>query len=253
MSAEVSRRVLVGSFAAGLPVLAGALGLSAASPRNAAHNHFAPFADSDPLLDHIVREMAAVLERGQRRGLTGEEARAIAAQLRVAVAGGTQAGIDAAAKNGLEALIRRRGRDAVLSLELDVKTAKDRLSRYGIAAEDRWFDSGAADDNTRNAAIDALRNDGITGAFSRAAGVFDRIATTLDASGPVPRVRRVQIDTDTWLAICWPLIVDIQMLELQTAAICAASSSFPGAEVACAGMYIMISMMYLVYYAYCII
>src|SRR6185436_9157624 len=173
MSTEVSRRVLVGSFAAGLPVLAGALGLAAASPRNATHHHFAPSADSDPLFDQIVRELAAVLERGQRRGLTGEDARAIAAQLRVAVAGGKQTGIDAAAKNGVEALIRSRGRKAVLSLELDAKKANDQLSRYGIAAHHGWLDSRAADDATRNAAIDALRQDGVTGAFSHAAGVLE--------------------------------------------------------------------------------
>src|SRR5262245_50737064 len=144
MNAAVNRRRFVASLA-GLPVLAGAAyGSASAWPVEHAHDQQAG-AGVDAVLDHVVREVAAIHNRGQSRGFTGEDARAIAAQLRTAAVRGTQIGIDAPAKSALDTLIRVRGRDAVLSLDIDKGRTKAMLSGYGIQADDRWFAARALD------------------------------------------------------------------------------------------------------------
>jgi len=249
MNAEVDRRRFVASIAAGIPALAGAgYAASPAWPLDHAHDQ-APGAGVDAVLDHVVREVAAIHHRGRSHGFTGEHARAVASQLRTAVVRGAQLGIDAPAKAALTNLIRVRGRHAVLSLEIDTRHTKDLLSRYGIDADERSFPSRALDDRTRNKALDAVAAGGITGVLTHAADLFEKMAVTLDRIGPAARVP-VQFDYN-WFSFCWPMLVEIQLLQAQAAAICAAGSMFGGIEVACAGMQASISVMYAMYYAFC--
>jgi hypothetical protein len=170
--------------------------------------------------------------------------------LRTAAVRGTEIGIDAPAKTALSSLIRVRGRNAVLSLEIDKGHTKALLSRYGIEADDRSFASRALDDRTRNKALDAVAVGGVTGVLTDAADLFEKVAITLDRMGPASRTR-VQFDYN-WFSFCWPLLFEIEVLQAQAQAICAVSSSvYGGIDVACAGMQAMISVMYAMYFALC--
>src|SRR5262245_31559378 len=141
MNAGINRRVFVASAAAGFPVVAAAVyGLAAAAPGDT-HHHGVAAGDPDPVFDHVLRELAAIQQRGKLQGVTGGDARAIAAQLRTAAVYGRHIGIDAAAKRGVQSLIRRRGREAVLALAVDTTKAKARLTPYGIDVDDRWFEA----------------------------------------------------------------------------------------------------------------
>ena len=247
MQAEVNRRVFVRSVAAGVPALAGAAyGLGAASPPNHEHDRAGDSHDLDPVLEHVVREIASVIQRGQQRGFSGEDARAIAAQLRFAVVRGGQTGIDAAAKKGVQRLIRSRPRDAALSLEIDTVKTRTQLKRYGIEVEDRWLMRGPLDEITRRKALDALANDGVTGVLAHAADMFGKVSTSLDRVQVGP-VRRVQFDS----FFCWPLLAEIELLAAEAAAICAIGPVEPGLEVACSTLQATISVLIAVYYAYC--
>src|SRR5262245_11378801 len=244
MNASVNRRMFVRSVAAGVPVLAGtAYGLAVASPSSHEH-HRDGSGDFDPVFDHVVREIASVFDLARQRGFAGEDARAIAAQLRVAVVRGAQIGIDGAAKKAVRSLIRGP-HSASLTLEVDTAKVKAQLKRYGMEVDDRWFPSARIDDATRRKALDALANDGVTGVLSHAAGILETMGASIDRiQGPV---RRVQIDS----FVCWPLLVEIAVIATEAAAVCEASTLEPGLEVACATMQAMVSVLYAIYYAYC--
>jgi hypothetical protein len=252
MNAEVNRRVFVASVAAGLPALA-----SAAHGRGASsgggHGHAAAAADADAVLDHVVRELAVIHNRGKQRAFTGEDARAIAAQLRTAAVRSGQIGIDATAKKGVQHLIRSRGRNAVQSMGIDTGKMKARLKPYGIDVDERWLDARGLearplDDKARHEAIEALVDGGISGVLMHAAGMFENIGNSLD--GVAAGVRRVQLDP-AWYSFCWGLLVEIQMLIATAGAVCGAASLYPDLDVACGTMEAALSAYLGIFYAYC--
>ena len=254
MNAEVNRRMFVASVTAAFPVLAGAAyGLAAAAPSGRGHDHAAAAVDPDRVLDHVVRELAVIHTRGTQRGFTGEDARAIAAQLRTAAVRSAQIGVDSSAKKGVQELVRTRGRDAVLSLDIDTVAMKARLKRYGIEVDERWldaraFDARPLDDAARRGAIEALVAGGVTGVLLRAAAIFENIGTSLDrvAAG----VRRVQFDP-AWYSFCWGVLAEIQMLILTAGAVCGAASIYPDLDLACPTLEATVSAYLAIYYAYC--
>ena len=83
MQSVVGRRVFVGSVAAGVPLLAGA-GIKAFAQAGAAapHNHPVAATAEDPVLRQLVREIAATHNAARARRPRGEDARALASQLR---------------------------------------------------------------------------------------------------------------------------------------------------------------------------
>jgi len=252
MNAEVNRRVFVASVAAGLPALASAAYGRAASV-GGGHDHAATAADADAVLDHVVRELAVIHNRGTQHGFTGEDARAIAAQLRTAAVRSWQIGIDATAKKGVQHLIRSRGRNAVQSMGIDTGKMKARLKLYGIEVDERWLDARGLDarpldDNARHEAIEALVDGGVTGVLMHAAGMFENIGSSLDRV--TAGVRRVQFDP-AWYSFCWGLLVEIQTLILTAGAVCGASSIYPDLDVACPTMEAALSAYMGLYYAYC--
>jgi len=233
--------MFVRSVAAGVPVLAGtAYGLAVASPSQHEHDRDGS-GDFDPVFDHVVREIASVIDLTRQRGFAGGDARAIAAQLRFAVVHGAQIGIDGAAKK-----VMRSPYGASLKLEVDSAKVKAQLKRYGVDVDDRWFQSARLDDTIRRKALEVLTNDGVTGALSHAAGILERMGTSIDRVQLGP-VRRVQIDS----FVCWPLLVEIEVFAAEAAAVCAASSVEPGLEVACATMQATVSVLLAIYYTYC--
>src|SRR5262245_55941368 len=120
MNGTVSRRVFVGSVAAGIPLVAsGARGAFAQSPGSEAHAH--PPADGTPdaMFEHAIKELAELSTRIQRRGATAEDVRLAAAHLGALAAYGQQIDIDTPTRKAARDLIRAKGREAVLAQEID--------------------------------------------------------------------------------------------------------------------------------------
>lgn len=251
MNAAVNRRVFVGSMVAGLPVLAGATYGFAATPPARAHEHAPASAALDPMFEHIVHELAVIHNRGTERGFTGEDARAIAAQLRTAAIRGSQIDLDATARTGLERLIRSRGRNAVLAIDIDRAKTTSQMKRVGIEVDDRWFALGLPDPAARRKALDMLISGGITEVLTHAARVFDKMGSVLDArASAVARVRHAQNDP-LWWSFCWGVLTEIMMLMAQLGPICDASGVVPGLDVVCPALEATLSSYYGIYYAYC--
>jgi hypothetical protein len=225
MNAEVNRRVFVGSMAAGLPFLAGATTQLAAQSGGAAHVHPSSNVAKDPMFDHALRQMAGILNRTKARGLTGEDARAIAAHLQTLVVYGNQINIDAPAKKALRELVRRRGRDATLYLQIDRLKSRNHLKEYGVDADERWFDTDKADYETRALAFDDLMQSGVTGLLAHTGTTFELIAAELDRrGGQLANIRRVQ---DDWtIGFCQQLQREISRLSMDAAFVCGASVFF---------------------------
>jgi hypothetical protein len=251
MNAAVNRRVFVGSVAAGLPALAGAAYGLAATPSARAHDHAAAAADLDPTLEHVVKEMAAIHNRGTQRGFTGEDARAIAAQLRTAAVRGAQMDIDATTKKGVQQLIRGRGRDAVLAIEINKTAVMAQMKRYGIEIDDRWPASRTLDYATRVKALDAVIGGGVTDVLSHTADVFEQIGSAVDRRrGTVARVRHSQSDPEMW-SLCSQLLGEIGMLLGQAGPICEASAIVQGLDIVCTAIMQALWVYWVLYLSYC--
>jgi hypothetical protein len=248
MNAAVNRRVFVASVAGGLPALAGAA-YGAAAPLSRGHDHAMP---RDAVLDHVVQELAVIHNRGKHRGFTGEDARAVAAQLRTAAVRSTQIDLDASARRGVQQLIRSRGREAVLAIEIDRAKMNALLKRYGIEVEDRGFAAGVPDEVTRRRALDALTTGGISGVLNHSAGVFVKLGSAFDRSAPsTAGVRRVQFEDPLISAICWQIAGEIAMLWGQIGPICEASAIVQELESLCAAIWATLAAYYAMYFTLC--
>jgi hypothetical protein len=235
MNASVNRRVFVGSVAAGLPLLAGVVhGVRAGSSVVQGHDHTVTGV-ADPVFENGVRELAAIYTHIRSHKVAGDDARAAAAQMRTMLAYGRQIEIDRPAKNALDELVRRHGRDATLYLQADRTKARAHLKRYGVDAADQWFDTSRLDYDTRSRVLDALSTGGVTGLLARTAGAFDAIATELDKIGDqMARVRRVQYSDLNWyIGFCQQLQEEINRLTLDATIVCGASSFFPALDSVC--------------------
>jgi len=248
MNAAVNRRVFVTSVAAGLPALAGAA-YGAAAPLSPGHDHAMP---RDAVLDHVVQELAVIHNRGKGRGFTGEDARAVAAQLRTAAVRSTQLDLDAAARRGVQQLIRSRGRDAVLAIEIDRAKMNAQLKHYGIEVEERWFAAGVRDEETRRRALDALTSGGITGVLNHSAAVFVKLGSSFDRSTPsAARVRRVQFEDPLISSICWQIAGEIAMLWGQVGPICEAAATVQELESTCGAIWATLAAYDAMYWMLC--
>ncbi|HEY7188303.1 MAG TPA: hypothetical protein VH436_17225 [Vicinamibacterales bacterium] len=251
MYAAVNRRVFVASVAAGIPTLAGA----AYGPRALAHggrDHAPTGGKADAVLDHVVRELAVIHSRGKQRGFTGEDARAIAAQLRMAAVRGAQIDLDATARAEMEQLIRRRGREAVLAIDIDKAKTTAHLKRYGIEVDDRSFAMELPDPATRRKALEVLISGGVTDVLTHTAGVFEQTGSVIDAhAATVMRARHAQGDPLAWASFCWGLLTEVMVLMAQLGPICEASGTVPGLDIVCSALQATLSAYFGIYYAYC--
>src|SRR5262245_14194742 len=236
MNADVSRRVFVGSVAAGLPLVAEAVnGVGASSAASQAHAHAAAGGSPDHVFDHALRELAAIHSRVRSKSPNGEDARAVAALLRTAAVHSQELGIDGSVKKAVADLIRSRGRDSVLYLEVDKAHVKARLKQYGIEADDRWFDTSGLDYVSRTRILDEFQSRGLTGTFTRAAKVFDTLGAEIDKRGREVRVVRVQRDdAEWWAGFCAQLQTEIMRLGMDVAILCAVAFFLPAVALACA-------------------
>ncbi|HLG59440.1 MAG TPA: hypothetical protein VI485_29140 [Vicinamibacterales bacterium] len=250
MNAEVSRRIFVGSVAAGLPLLAGAGAQSfAQSAKGAAHVHPADSGAPDAVLEHITRQLAGIHNRAKDRGVTGEDARAIAAHFRTMTVYAAQIGLDDRTKKAFGALLKARGKEAALYVGVDKAAMRKELKRYGIDADERTLDPQAVDHVTRVRSRDDLLKSGLTGVLTRAAVTFDTIATELDRrGGQTARVVRVQ----TWeTGFCQQMNREMIRLQMDAAFVCAASFYYFALTGACAMITAAIGVQSGVYLYYC--
>lgn len=175
------------------------------------------------------------MNRIRRKGATAEEARLAAAHFSTLVVYGQQVGLDAQFRTAMQALVRSKGRDAVLALDLDRAGTLARMKRYGLEVDERLFATLQPDHNTRRQALDDLSRFGITGLFAHLASDFERIAAELDRHRTrLAGIRLAQAD-DSWrFTVCPQLWMQIVVLSAHAAMVCAAMIFMPQYDSACA-------------------
>jgi hypothetical protein len=217
MEATVGRRVFVGSVVAGLPLLATVGSRAFAQAGGAAAHAHGDGAVADPVMEHIAREMAKI-HNAMRTNPRGEHARAFAVQLRTMAVYGRQIDLDAKVRSAIRSRIDAEGRDAVLYTDPPdaAQMVKD-LKRYGADADVRVLERPVyVDYARRNSVLDGLLRSGMTDAWERAAGTFDRIGLAIDRRAAVPGtsivVRVARQDAEYWEAYCNDLYDQVMTL-----------------------------------------
>jgi hypothetical protein len=253
MNGTVSRRVFVGSVAAGIPlVVGGARSSFAQTPATQGHTHPATDGSPDAMFEHAARQLAAIAERVQRRGASAEDARLAAAHLGALAVYGQQSGIDAHAKQAVRDLVRAKGREAVLAQEIDKPRARACLKRFGVNADECWLEPNKADYETRMKALEDLSHAGVTGLFTRLASTFEQLGSTLASRGDGTAHIRLAQDDAAWKAgFCAQLSREIQRLEAEAAIVCGVAWFYIALEAVCAMVTIAVGIQMAVFVAYC--
>ena len=231
MNGTVSRRVFVGSVAAGLPLVVSASSGSVTPPTVPGHRHLAN-EEPDVMFDHTIRRLAAITNGVRRRGVTPEDARLAAAHLSMLAIYTQQTGIDTRMATGFKELVDASRRGDV-DTEIDGARVQATLKRYGIDVDERWLKTPRPDQHIREKALDDLSRLGMTGMFARMASRFEGMATELDRrGGGVARMTLVQ--DDSWrTAFCEVLWVQVNVAAAESAAACAAMYFMPQFDAPC--------------------
>jgi hypothetical protein len=219
-------------MAAGLPLLVGSTGLLAQGG-NALHDHQAPVTPGDPVLDQILRQMAAIHNRIQA-GPRGEHARALAMQLRMLAVYQRQLGVDDHLRTAMREIVDREGRNAILFPEPDTEMRDNALRRYGFRPDARGRDvAPPATYQRREAALDRLLREGVTPTFDALAATAARLSQELDRR-PTGLINiAVQDDPDYIRGYCeslWDSYVDAQAMALP---VCVAAKYFEWVTPSC--------------------
>jgi hypothetical protein len=231
MKPEVGRRVFVGSMVAGLPLLATRTGLLA---QGAAAGHAHAGGPVDPVLDHLVRQIA-VIHNSAKAGPRGEHFRALAAQLRTLAVYDRQIGVDDQVRTTLQALVDQQGRNAVLYADPDVDGRRQTLQAYGFRLEPRAQQSAVVPTHEeREAALDALLAGGITPVFDQMAATADTVSARIDRRAS--RNVAVMQDGDWWQGFCAELWNQYQQSQTIAGPFCAVAKFFPAVMPSCAAL-----------------
>jgi hypothetical protein len=250
MNAEVSRRVFVGSVAAGLPLLAQGGSASFAKAGVAAHNHATGDGSADPVLEHVARQVAAIHNKTKERGITSEDARAIAAHLRTVDVYGRQINMNEQTKQAARKFFEAKGREAALYLDTDRRAAREELKRHGVDADDRWLETSGVDYLTRVQSRDDLLRTGLSGVLARAATTFDTIAAELDRRGVGQTAKVVRVQT--WYdGYCAQIQREIMRLEMDAGFVCAFGAYYGALTSVCLMIGAAISVQLAAYFLYC--
>jgi hypothetical protein len=230
MKPEVGRRVFVGSMVAGLPMVAAATpGLLAQRGTTAPHDHSAGAAD--PVVDHLVRQIAAIHNAAQAAP-RGEHFRGLAVQLRTLAVYDRQVDVDNQVRRAVRQLVDRDGRNAVLYADPDPAMREKNLQSFGFRPPARRQLSSIAPTHAeREAALDLVLQRGVTPLFDRMAATADRIAVRIDG-----RRSLVADDSDWWRAYCAELWNQYQQAQLIATPVCYAAKWFQYALPSCAAM-----------------
>lgn len=220
METGIGRRVFVGSVVAGLPLLASS---TAGAARAGWQAHVHPEgAAADPVLEHIVRQLASA-HNELRRQPKGEHVRAFTAQLRTLAVYGRSIGLDAKVKAAVAEMVERDGRDEVLYTDINRDRMRGELKRYGAQPDERLLNRiPNLDYAARTASLNSVLASGLTAHLERTAAMMERVASEIDRrTGTAVRVSRR--DSEYWAAYCrtiWDHYLDTQF---QAAIYCTAS------------------------------
>jgi hypothetical protein len=225
METAMGRRMFVGSVIAGLPLFASTSRLAAQAGAGSLHQHADAVVASDPVLEHIVRQLAGI-HNTMRRQPRGEHMRSFATQLRTLAVYGPQAGLDATVKAGIAALIERESRDRVLYTEIDLARVLADLKTYGAQVDERLLAAPITlDYAARSAALGALLQSGPSPRLERIAATLERIAPAVDARlATTVRVNQIQYDEDYWRGYCAELWSQYSETQFLAGVICASAA-----------------------------
>jgi hypothetical protein len=220
--------MFVGSVVAGVPLLAVTGVRSFAQAGSAApHAHSAAGGAADPLLDHLVREIAATHNAVLARGPRAEDARALASHLRTLTVHAHQTDLDAQVRAAVRALVAAEGRNNVMFHETDVATRLKTLEQFGFRVHQRLLNHQPtpADYKTRAAALDAVLSGGLTPVWRRMAVTLERLAPELErrGGGQIAAISARQ-DPAYWQGFCQSLYSDYQEAQVMAAPVCFAAA-----------------------------
>ena len=245
MNTGVSRRVFVGSVAAGLPAAAGAALIAQTSPP--AHDHAA--ASRDAVFDHLLSQLAAVHNRASRNTPTSEDGRAAAAILRTMKVSAAQRSLDTEVKRGMADIVRRRGRDAALYAQPDAAALRNELKRLGVdPASIRFGSLGPPTDAVRRGALDGLSRNGITSRFEDIAKHWQRLSEDLDRRGGPGSIVRIH-NGDSYE--CRWMNNQLSYLEIEVALSCGAAAFFPPLASICGALSITLGIELMLFRYWC--
>ena len=213
METGIGRRVFVGSVVAGLPLLTSSTAGAARAGWQAAHVH-PEGAVADPVLEHIVRQLASA-HNALRRQLKGEHVRTFASQLRTLAVYGRSIDLDVTVKKGMAQLVERDGRDAVLYTEVNRDRIRAELTRYGAQPDERFFNRPLTlDYASRSAALNDVLASGVVVRLERMAGAMERAASDIDRrTGTAVRVsRQDQAYWDSYCQALWSYFSETQWM-----------------------------------------
>jgi hypothetical protein len=224
MKPEVGRRVFVGTVVAGLPLLTGKATVLAQGVAGG-HDH-APLAANDPVLEQIVRQIAAIHNSAQA-GLRGEHTRALAMQLRMLAVYERQLGVDDHVRAAAREMVDREGRGAILYAEPDVEGRRRAMRQYGFRPDDRGPDLTPPPTHAqREAALDRLLAEGITPAFDRLATAAELVGRELDRRSVKAINIALQDDADYIRGYCESIWDSYQDAQLMAIPFCLAAKYF---------------------------
>ena len=251
MERTVSRRVFVGSAAAGIPLIVGTAGHAVARSTTGPHIHGADGA-ADAVFEHATSHLAAIVNRIGRNGASAEDARVAGAYFSALSVYTRQAGLGLQTRDAVRDLIRAKGREAVLDLTLDRARVSTQLTNYGVTLDERWLTTLHPDRSARTKALEELSREGITGMLSRVAQHLEHVARELDRRGGHPAgIRLIQAD-DSWRAdFCASLLLQVSIQAAHAAMLCAAMLFMPGMESECAFAQMAVQFYLAIYYAMC--
>lgn len=230
MKPEVGRRIFVGSMVAGLPLLT-RVGLLA---QGAATGHQHAAGPVDPVLDHLVRQIANI-HNSAKAGPRGEHFRALAAQLRTLAVYDRLIGVDEQVRTTLQELVDQQGRNAVLYAEPDEEGRRQALQYYGVQPAPRARQSADVPAHEqREAALDALLAHGITPVFDQLAATADKVAVRIDMR--TNHTTTVAQDGDWWQGFCQELWNQYQSAQNIASPFCAVGKFFPAVMPSCAAL-----------------
>jgi hypothetical protein len=248
VKSAMGRRIFVGSVVAGVPFLAGTTALVAQRGGSPSHDHSA--AVVDPVIDHLLRQMA-VIHNAAQVSPRGEHFRALAAQLRTLVVYERQIDMDGQIRTVARQIVDRQGRNTILYAEPDVEARRKHLQAYGFRLREtrgqREIIASAAD---REAALDTLLTRGVTPTFERIAATAERVGSRMDAS-PVRPAAAQDLDHDWWVGFCSSLWQQYQEAQLMVMPVCALAKYAGFMLPSCGAMEAGAMMLLLVYIGQC--
>ena len=235
MERRVSRRVFVGSVAAGIPLVAGTAGYALANSSTGQPHIHRGDGSADAVFEHATKQLAAIVNRVRRNGATAEDARLAAVLCTTLAVYGRQTGIDAQTRKAVRALTHSKGRDEIVDLEIDIRRVQAVSKKYGVDVDQRWLPTYTIDRGIRAQVFDDLSRDGVTNTLASLAATFERVAGELERrGGRLSGIRLIQTD-DSWrIAFCSQLWLNVSVQSAHAAMLCAAMLFMPGMESQCA-------------------